>query len=394
MIRLAEHNFCTGCGACAYKCPKHCISMQEDAIGIIYPIIDNTTCIECHTCEKSCPILNKIELHKPFKAFAAWSNDTEERRTSASGGIAAEIYKEALVQGYYIAGAVQNLNFSVTLELSNEKELISSFKNSKYVFSSAYTLFSDIKTVLSQGNNIVVIGLPCQIAAIRKLFRDNERLLLIDVVCHGTTPLVYLQQHIHKIEKRIGERAVRMSFRDPIANTNTFTFTLYNSEGQLFYSAPDGKGDTYQEGYHRMISYRENCYHCMFAQQKRNSDLTLSDYKGLGVMAPCNFNNLKVSSVLVNTKKGLDFLDILIKNENITAKERPIDEPINGDPQLQHPSLKSRRRKYFEKYINKKPLDYENTMSIIEKLNNRWKYYDFIVKQKNRIVNKTKKFFK
>jgi hypothetical protein len=63
-----------------------------------------------------------------------------------------------------------------------------------------------------------------------------------------------------------------------------------------------------------MISYRENCYHCIFAQKQRISDLTLSDYKGLGRMAPCDFNNLKVSSVLVNTEKGDEFLNELIKN--------------------------------------------------------------------------------
>ena len=394
MIRLAEYNVCTGCGACAYKCPKHCISMQENSIGIILPVIDNTVCIECHTCEKSCPILNPIELHKPFKAYAAWSNDVEERRTSASGGIATEIYKEALVQGYYIAGAVQNSDFSVTLELSNEEKQIFLFKNSKYVFSSAYKLFSQIKTALSLGNKIVVIGLPCQIAAVRKIFRDNELLLLIDVVCHGTTPLIYLQQHIRRIEKEKKEKAVRMSFRDPIAYTYTFTFTLYNQHGHIFYSMPDGKGDSYQEGYHRMISYRENCYHCIFAQKQRISDLTLSDYKGLGRMAPCDFNNLKVSSVLVNTEKGDEFLNELIKNKSITANERPVDEPINGDPQLRHPSLKSRRRVYFEKDINKMPLDYERTMYVVERLNNKWKYYDFIAKQEKRIINKIKKLFK
>lgn len=62
MIKLATHDTCTGCGACAFKCPKHCISMQENAIGIVFPVIDADACIECHSCEKVCPILNLPEL--------------------------------------------------------------------------------------------------------------------------------------------------------------------------------------------------------------------------------------------------------------------------------------------------------------------------------------------
>lgn len=391
MIKLAESDLCTGCGACVFKCPRHSISMQENSIGIILPVINRSTCIECHSCERVCPILNPIKLNQPIKAYAAWSNDIEERRTSASGGVAAEIYKLALSKGYYIAGAIQNADFSVVLELSNNENDISLFKNSKYVFSSAYTLFPQIKILLSKGYKVVVIGLPCQIAAIRKLFKDSSQLILIDVVCHGTTPLAYLLQHIHEIEKNNNAIAAKMSFRDPNANTTTFTFTLYDCNGKLFYSAPDGIGDSYQEGYHRMISYRENCYHCIFAQRNRCSDLTLSDYKGLGNITPCNFTSEKVSSVLVNTDLGAQIVDCLINNGNIAVYERPVDEPIKGDPQLQHPSVKSRKRKLFEKYIKIVPLDYEKTMQNVEYLNNKWKYYDFIKRQMMRIVNKIKK---
>jgi hypothetical protein len=40
------------------------------------------------------------------------------------------------------------------------------------------------------------------------------------------------------------------------------------------------------------------------------------------------------------------------------------------------------------------PLDYERTMYVVERLNNKWKYYDFIAKQEKRIINKIKKLFK
>lgn len=64
-----------------------------------------------------------------------------ERATSASGGIASEIYKMAIVNGYLAAGAVINNDFYVSMQLTDSMEDVGLFKNSKYVFSSAIELY-------------------------------------------------------------------------------------------------------------------------------------------------------------------------------------------------------------------------------------------------------------
>ena len=58
MISLADKDLCTGCGACAYICPKHCITMKENEIGVVLPDIDTSICIECGRCQHVCPILS------------------------------------------------------------------------------------------------------------------------------------------------------------------------------------------------------------------------------------------------------------------------------------------------------------------------------------------------
>lgn len=391
MIQLASKENCTACGACAFVCPKQCITMQEDDLGRMYPVMDDRNCISCKRCQKVCPILSPLDYHEPKKAYAAWSNDEEERRTSASGGIAAEVYKEALQEGYLIAGAKQNEDFTVTLDVSDNADAIADFKNSKYVFSSAYTLFPKIKELLKKGEKVAVIGLPCQVAALRKIFSDHENLLLMEVVCHGTTPYDYLLQHIRTLEKNSGEKAVRMSFRDPETFTYTFTFTLYNSDNQRFYAQRTKDGDTYQFGYHRTVTYRENCYHCHFARDKRISDVTLSDYKGLGKKAPCSFNAIKVSSVLVNTPKGETFFKKLIDNHHIFAEERPVREPIEGDLQLRQPSQKKPARFDFERLIVQNHGDFEKTMIEVIKLHERRETRMKILKFPRRVLSKIKR---
>lgn len=359
MIKLAEKNLCTGCGACAYRCPKGCIEMKPNNIGIMLPVVDYSACIECQACQRVCPVINEPQPWFAKKAYAAWSNDEEERRTSASGGIAIELYKQALTLGYKVVGASQNCDFGVTMKMTSVPEELVRFKNSKYVFSSAYDVYPEIKQVLKEDQKVLFIGLPCQTAALRQLFKDNENLLLVDLVCHGSTPLSYLQQHINMLCRQANQNAVRMSFRDPETYTYTYTFTLYNSKNERFYAKRTKDGDTYQFAYHRMISYRENCYHCKFAHPKRHSDITLADYSGLGALAPCDFSARKVSLILENTEKGSAFIQKLINNRKIIVHERPLEEPFQGQPRLRFPNPKSKYRNLFEQEIEACNGDFE-----------------------------------
>lgn len=391
MITLADRNICTGCGACAFQCPHSCIIMTEGKDGTILPQIDNDTCIECHSCEKVCPVLNPPGCHEPQQAYAAWSNDAEDRRTSASGGVAVEIYKYALSKGWKVVGASQNEDFSVTHKVISSLEELFPLKNSKYVFSDAYDAFDKINSLLREGERFVFIGLPCQVAALRKLFRNNENLLLIEVVCHGTTPLSYLRQHIHYLESHEGHIAKRMSFRDPNACTDTYTFTLYDVEGQCFYAKRTKDEDTYQYGYHRSISQRENCYHCQFAKRQRVADITLGDYHGLGKRASCEYTQRKVSCVLCNTAKGKAFINELIKNAKIHADLRPTEEPIAGDPRLREPTRKSKARYDFERIRLKCNDDFELTMREVIKKDMRRQQFLKILKMPRKVLRKIKK---
>ena len=55
-LKSFDKKECSGCTACIHACPKQCISMEQDNEGFYYPVVDNTKCIECGLCEKTCPI--------------------------------------------------------------------------------------------------------------------------------------------------------------------------------------------------------------------------------------------------------------------------------------------------------------------------------------------------
>ncbi len=388
MIELASLDLCTGCGACAYVCPKACISMVENEIGVVYPVLDMTICIECKRCQHACPILNPVSFRKSEQAYAAWSTDEKERHTSASGGVAIELYKQAIANGYKCVGASQNDDFSVTHKFVSTIDDLQQFKNSKYVFSDAYDVYPDIKAALKIKEKVVFIGLPCQVAALRRLFSDNENLLLVEMVCHGTTPVSYLKQHIEKINKQCKDNAVKMSFRDPCLFTSSFTFTLYNAQGERFYAKRTKNGDTYQYGYHRAVTYRENCYHCRFAKPERCADITIADYHGLGLLAPADFNPRKVSLILVNTIRGCVFVRELLRGGHIIAHARPLQEPVLGEPQLNYPSVKKEDRRKFEQRIYEYKGDFETAIAPIAKAGVRKEKYKELKNVPKRIVRK------
>ena len=111
-IVISDKSKCSGCGACMNICPKHCISMESDITGFLYPVIDYKDCIECGICEKTCPMLNqekrKKDKEESVKVYAGWSKDIERRYNSTSGGIFSELAGVILEKGGVVAGAAYN----------------------------------------------------------------------------------------------------------------------------------------------------------------------------------------------------------------------------------------------------------------------------------------------
>ena len=158
----------------------------------------------------------------------------------------------------------------------------------------------------------------------------------------------YLKEHIHSIEEKKNEEAETVFFRDPQYGTNSFIFTLRGGN-RVFYSAPVEYLDSYQVGYHKMLTYRENCYHCRYARAERVGDLTISDFSGLGRLEPWTEENRSVSCVIPSTPKGRFLLDTLQQKEKIQLYRRPAEEAYRFEKQLRGPSAPNVHRKEFLK---------------------------------------------
>ena len=345
MSYLVSAEKCTGCFACVVACPKGAITFTQDSLGNIYPEVHKELCIRCGKCQKVCPEQNLPLFHNPQKAFAVWSLDPESRRSSASGGAAAEFYAEALEKGYWICGAEYSTDGSVVHTLSRESTAIQRYKQSKYVYSEAHVVYRKIKQLLEQGDSVLIISLPCKVAGLLSyLGKHYDNLLTVDIVCHGTPSGLLLQQHISEVAH------ISDNFRLQFRQDNQFQFCV-ESDGKILYKRI-GKEDTYLAAFLEGLSYRDSCYQCSYAKPQRISDITICDFWGIGQEVPFNHPYTgSISAVLLNTEKGSNFFES--SKKKLFSEERPVTEAISGNAQLNAPTTVHPMREAFVKGCSK-----------------------------------------
>lgn len=376
MDRIASKDKCTGCGACSYICPKSCIRMVEQGLDGLLPVLNLSNCINCGCCTKACPVKTPIRKQPQIEVFASWHSSDDMRRKCASSGTASAMYQEALDQGWCIAGAVSVNALDVEIVLCDNFNAIQDFSSSKYIFSNCEKLYPQIKQALANGRKLLFIGLPCQVAAISNLFKNKrEQMILVDLVCHGTNAKEYLRQHIAKVESSKTLKVDKVIFREG----KDFLIKMLDKVGNVVYSESSWYKDMYQYGYHRGIFYRENCYQCNYASSERISDITLKDYWGLGECAPVDYLKDRVSAVLINSKRGLSFFNKCIEEGHVIAYKRPLEEPIKGDAQLQHPTLIKSEKVMFNVLMNRNGYDFEAAMMVIARKNRRKDVWNKII---------------
>lgn len=370
---------CTACRACAEGCPVNVISFKEDDYGMLYPHVDINKCIQCNICNKVCHVQTDILNNSIRKNYAGYSL-AEEKNKSASGGICSALYQYALDKNWKTFGVVYDINTGAQyIEITDQND-IGRVKNSKYVYSDMSICFKKIREYLDAEQIILFIGLPCQVAALKSYIqvfnRNLSNLYLIEIICHGIAPEVYLNKHIASIEAKYKRKADQLSFRDPEFGTKNYVFSL-RTNNKVFYKCNDIRTDAYQLGYHNAIIYRENCYQCKYAKKDRVSDLVLGDWYYDGNAPKVVFDDENISSILCCSDKGEQLLELLLLEKRICISERPISEVINVQTTLTNPHEKNIvREKFLLEY--KKTGDFDESMKKVylsQMIKNEIKYH-------------------
>ncbi len=357
MICTAEK--CTACGACVASCEKKAIVLTEDSFGTLYPFVDENKCVRCFLCRKVCPNNQEIAFKKVTDCYAAYSKNKYIYNAAASGGIASELYRVALECNFFVMGTCFERKSGVFFrEIKNDSDLKWA-SNSKYVYSNMLSAFEKYLNNLQIGRNALFIGLPCQCAALYfyinlKDKKLNEKLYLVNLICHGVPNWKYLDEHLSSIEYKYKNETASLFFRGKVIcesrkNFSSFDYHLrcISDDSRLFYIRDMHKNETYGNAFLSSLIFRENCYSCSYARSERFSDLTIGDYDGLGCMAEYKNQIKQVSCILVSSEKGSELVNKV--SNSLYLERRPLQEPFKMNGQLNFPSCAHRNKDKFKK---------------------------------------------
>ena len=297
---------CTGCGACVSICPRECLHLAPDDEGFYYPVYDETKCIDCHLCEKTCKAIypQDMPIDRNY-IYVYHSIDESLREQSTSGGAFTSFANMVLSKGGVVFATRFNAK-SYRAEVSDtDCNELDSFRKSKYVESYVGDAFQKIADQLNKGRKVLFCGTPCQVAGLQKYLAvkkiDKKNLITIDFVCHGVPSMKCLSEFLH-YEERGKKKVVNVDFR-----YKDFTKKKTGWHNMVFcaYFEDGGKRVLKPLNLHYYYYYlpfledrnlRKSCYTCNQVLYSC-ADVTVGDFWGIS----------RYKSI-IDDNKGLSFL--------------------------------------------------------------------------------------
>ena len=412
MIQIANKVDCCGCAGCMQKCPKGCISFQEDSEGFFYPIVDTSRCVNCGLCEKVCLMHHRSEtVHRPILVYAAKNADEKIRLCSSSGGVFTALAEKVIDNGGVVFGACFDEKYNVIHGYAETKEDLCKLRGSKYVQSYMGDNYKKAEMFLKAGREVLFSGTPCQITGLRLFLQKSyENLYTVDFICHGVpSPGIWRQALKEEIARQcdrkhtvlprlIHEKDVLVegiSFRDKTLGWKKYSFTLAlsttNESGEKFSfcSRIPFRQNLFMKGFMANLYLRPSCYACSAKGGRSLSNLTMGDFWGIDKIRPDLNDDKGISALLVNDMHGffllngtginlwqMDYKDVLCFN---SALEKSAVKPKEREMfwNTQNVSLSKRIMKY-----TKLPLKFRIKLGVVKLL-----AYSFSQKQRNIIKN-------
>ena len=370
---LCSKEYCTACAACFNACPKQAITMQEDECGEMYPIVDESVCIDCGKCEKVCPELNENRLERNGNPdiYCCWLKDGDIRKNSTSGGVAYAISATIINKGGHVWGAAYDEDLYVRYTEANNLEELKSIQKSKYVQSAVGDTFHLIKKELDNGDYVFFAGTGCHVKGLLSfLGKDYPKLYTLDLVCHGVPGQGVFQKYKRWIEKEYGAKVTDYIPRPKRNDGNELGYYSLVKFGNGKCVKMECLENSYFVGFQRNLFLRSACHSCRANGEQRYSDFTVADFWGLGKVEPFKDykqRTLGISMLALNSEKARSlFADI---SEMLEYQKRSYKEASYSNTQYYRSSVPSPRRDEFRNDFGK--MDWEELANKYMKFNKK-----------------------
>lgn len=327
MIQISDKSLCCGCGACASRCPKQCISMFADDEGFLYPHVNKNTCIECGTCEKVCHELHPFETRVPIKVLAACNMDYHAKMASSSGGVFALFCEQIIRRGGCVYGAKFEEDWQVSLVSTDLYSKVGDFCGSKYVQADTKLSFLSCEKLLDQGRLVLFSASPCQIAALKHfLRREYDNLITVDFACHGVpSPLVW-SSYLTGLSRTAKDVLKIRSVSNDVYREWYKYKTELRIDGNELSLISTNTSCPYLVAMKENLILRPCCHNCKAGEGRSMSDITMADFWGIERYKSETDYQDGYSILKINTRKG----KILVEQCQIESFNVPFLEVENN----------------------------------------------------------------
>ena len=360
-IEVNHKEDCCGCSACAATCPIGCITMEFDAEGCEYPLVDTTRCLDCGKCLKACPIINvESDSPHPQQAFVVQHKDDAILRQSTSGGAFTAFATTIIKMGGVVFGAGYDRDglaeYDSPLNVRHmpveRVEDLRFFRNSKYVQSEMGDTYRQVKELLDAGRLVLFSGTPCQCEGLYDFLGKNKPsgLFIVDFVCHAVPARAFFKAYLSWLESR-GIDSQSVLFRDKgrwgyeYPNLRVFDqiepYDPADSAQQVPHLYSSGvESDPYLRAFFGDLSDRPACYRCVFKKRYRVTDITMWDCFDAWRYGDGFDDDRGATRVLVHTEGGRELFDAsvgMLRHKEIDADQaarlsRELTHSVTGNP--------------------------------------------------------------
>lgn len=332
---------CCGCGNCANRCAKNAIVMKTDSEGYEYPVVHEQACINCGLCLKVCPMEDVNSKATPcLNAFAGRVKNDSDLQTVASGGICTALSEAIIVTGGVVYGAAYSSDFkSACVSRVDKVADLDKLKGSKYFQTSKGDIVKQVNQDIHEGRKVLYIGMPCDVAAVKRYIGESENLFTIDVICSGVPSPLAHRQFVEHIENKTGEKVLCFTYRNKKHGWH-WPYIVVRSNGKVLYSKPWSASEL---GLSFKMMMRPSCYHCKYKSGNNVADVTVGDFWGLK-SSDQRYDKDGVSAIIVRSEKGSKLVSLL---DNLTLQDATYDEIVAHNPKLVNCAMENPKRQLF-----------------------------------------------
>ena len=172
---------------------------------------------------------------------------------------------------------------------------------------------------------------------------DVKNLLLADFICHGVPSPKIWREYLDQKEKQHHSKIEKINFRNKKHGWHDYYMNICFKNGKEYLKSH--YTDPFMYWFLSDYSIRKSCFHCPFRMvNQSNSDITLGD--AWLMKKETKQHDRGKSLVIVNTKKGLDFLNQI--TENIVLRETDYTQYFAPEKQMMS---YDKREQFFTDYL-------------------------------------------